>query len=593
MAKHDFYAKLLVSLLAIVFQVQSISAQSVGTDRKLEVVSFGLADNADNDTRKDSNFRGKLANTALVKVFMPGEVENVDPEPVQIERKTSTGGGGIATYIWLKTHRESSTLSIMPKNSDIGKIQIDLTKYGISKWTYKNRNGGLQAGKVYRLVLRDPAPVLIDTQLPGAYAVVNGSTKKYYADSNGRITIDNAPSGERIVTIYAADGTFRETVEIKDETKIYTHDCRRKYILNLKTMPEGARLVIKDGEMEMDYKPNMQLAEKAYEVIAYFPGNPDAVKNMITLHENTTKTIYNTKTYTVTPMYNGSQAGTSASVFENDNMLRNSDDGVVISGNSYEVTRPIGQTFKYYATYYGQKSKTKSIKVSANMPSDIQLAVETRKDFQWPWEREYNPTPIDISMGYVQKQIVTSGNGEKVKESPAWFGGDSKWLHGFQIGIGVHPCFKFGLGFYSGVYYEMYISSNDEYDLSSFQEHNIYIPAHALFRIPFGDKVALWVHGGLGFNIGIAAAYKADDSDYNEDITDYYGESVFNTENFDIYGPKRLNMTAEIGLNIRIKGLAIGATYSKGITDNECYQDAGDGYKTKMNKLAFNIAYTF
>lgn len=593
MAKHDFYAKLLVSLLAIVFQVQSISAQSVGTDRKLEVVSFGLADNADNDTRKDSNFRGKLANTALVKVFMPGEVENVDPEPVQIERKTSTGGGGIATYIWLKTHRESSTLSIMPKNSDIGKIQIDLTKYGISKWTYKNRNGGLQAGKVYRLVLRDPAPVLIDTQLPGAYAVVNGSTKKYYADSNGRITIDNAPSGERIVTIYAADGTFRETVEIKDETKIYTHDCRRKYILNLKTMPEGARLVIKDGEIEMEYQPNMQLAEKAYEVIAYFPGNPDAVKNMITLHGNTTKTIFNTKTYTVTPMYNGKQAGTSASVFENNNMLKNTDEGVVVSGNSYEVTRPIGQTFKYYATYYGQKSRTKSIKVSANMPSDIQLAVETRKDFQWPWEREYSPTPVDISVGYVQKQIVTSGNGEKVKESPAWFEGDSKWLRGFQIGVGVHPCFKFGLGFYSGVYYEMYISSNDEYDWSSFQEHNIYIPAHALFRIPFGDKVALWVHGGLGFNIGIAAAYKADDSDYNEDITDYYGESVFNTENFDIYGPKRLNMTTEIGLNIRIKGLAIGATYSKGITDNECYQDAGDGYKTKMNKLAFNIAYTF
>ena len=343
----------------------------------------------------------------------------------------------------------------------------------------------------------------------------------------------------------------------------------------------------------MDYKPNMQLAEKAYEVIAYFPGNPDAVKNMITLHENTTKTIYNTKTYTVTPMYNGSQAGTSASVFENDNMLRNTDDGVVISGNSYEVTRPIGQTFKYYATYYGQKSKTKSIKVSANMPSDIQLAVETRKDFQWPWEREYNPTPIDISMGYVQKQIVTSGNGEKVKESPAWFGGESKWLHGFQIGVGVHPCFKFGLGFYSGIYYEMYISSNDEYDWSSFQEHNIYIPAHALFRFPFGNKVALWVHGGLGFNIGIAAAYKADDSDYNEDLTDYYGKPVFNTEDYDIYGPKRLNMTAEIGLNIRIKSLAIGATYSKGITNNECYQDAGDGYKTKMNKLAFNIAYTF
>lgn len=593
MAKHDFYAKLLVSLLAIVFQVQSISAQSVGTDRKLEVVSFGLADNADNDTRKDSNFRGKLANTALVKVFMPGEVENVDPEPVQIERKTSTGGGGIATYIWLKTHRESSTLSIMPKNSDIGKIQIDLTKYGISKWTYKNRNGGLQAGKVYRLVLRDPAPVLIDTQLPGAYAVVNGSTKKYYADSNGRITIDNAPSGERIVTIYAADGTFRETVEIKDETKIYTHDCRRKYILNLKTMPEGARLVIKDGEIEMEYQPNMQLAEKAYEVIAYFPGNPDVVKNMITLHENTTKTIYNTKTYTVTPMYDGVSVGTGASVFENENMLKSTDEGVVVKGNSYQVTRPIGQTLKYYATFDEKKSKTKSIKVSANMQSDIELKVETRKDFQWPWGRKYNPVPVDFTIGYVQKQIVTSGNGEKVKESPAWFDGESKWLRGFQLGIGVHPCFKFGLGFYSGVFYEMYISSNDKEDYGDFQEHNIYIPAHALFRIPFSDNAALWVHGGLGFNIGIAAAYKADDSDYNEDITDYYGKPVYTTDQFDIYGPKRFNMAAEIGLNMRIKSFALGATYSKGITNNECYQEAGDGYKTRMNKLAINIAFTF
>ena len=352
-------------------------------------------------------------------------------------------------------------------------------------------------------------------------------------------------------------------------------------------------MVIKDGEIEMEYQPNMQLAEKAYEVIAYFPGNPDVVRNMITLHENTTKTIYNTKTYTVTPMYNGAPAGTGASVFENENMLKSTDDGVVVSGNSYEVTRPIGQTLKYYATFYGQKSKTKSIKVSANMPSDIQLAVETRKDFQWPWEREYSPVPVDFTIGYVQKQIVTSGNGEKVKESPAWFDGESKWLRGFQLGIGVHPCFKFGLGFYSGVFYEMYISSNDKEEHGDFQEHNIYIPAHALFRIPFGDKVALWVHGGLGFNIGIAAAYKADDSDYNEDITDYYGKPVYATDQFDIYGPKRFNMAAEIGLNMRIKSFALGATYSKGITNNECYQEAGDGYKTRMNKLAINVAFTF
>lgn len=114
-----------------------------------------------------------------------------------------------------------------------------------------------------------------------------------------------------------------------------------------------------------------------------------------------------------------------------------------------------------------------------------------------------------------------------------------------------------------------------------------------MFRIPFSDNAALWVHGGLGFNIGIAAAYKADDSDYNEDITDYYGKPVYTTDQFDIYGPKRFNMAAEIGLNMRIKSFALGATYSKGITNNECYQEAGDGYKTRMNKLAINVAFTF
>lgn len=588
----EFMSKIMMFfLLAFELSVHNVMAQT-SLGRELKVVSFTVAKRGvDYDVREEqTNFSGNLADKALVKVFMPGEIETAVPTPIKKEWKMS-GREGKANYLWVDSH--CNKLRIIPKGNTFKALDIEFPSYGIPKYTTKNKKGGLQPGKVYRLVLCDPAPVLIDTQLPGAYAMINGDTKKYNADSNGRITINNAPSGEHEVTIYAADGSLRETVEIKDDTKIYTRDSRAKYTLNLTTKPEGARLVIKDGEIEMEYQPNMQLAEKAYEVIAYFPGNPDVVKNMITLHENTTKTIYNTKTYTVTPMYNGAPAGTGASVFENENMLKSTDDGVVVSGNSYEVTRPIGQTLKYYATFYGQKSKTKSIKVSANMPSDIQLAVETRKDFQWPWEREYSPVPVDFTIGYVQKQIVTSGNGEKVKESPAWFDGESKWLRGFQLGIGVHPCFKFGLGFYSGVFYEMYISSNDKEEHGDFQEHNIYIPAHALFRIPFGDKVALWVHGGLGFNIGIAAAYKADDSDYNEDITDYYGKPVYTTDQFDIYGPKRFNMAAEIGLNMRIKSFALGATYSKGITNNECYQEAGDGYKTRMNKLAINVAFTF
>lgn len=183
---------------------------------------------------------------------------------------------------------------------------------------------------------------------------------------------------------------------------------------------------------------------------------------------------------------------TSATVYENNKPLVESDEnGVVLNGNTYQVTRPIGSSYKYYATNYNGKSPKTTVNVNNNSQSDYQLSIAARNSIVWPWQREYDAAPMGLAMGYVQKQMVTKGEGYKLKENGVWDDGEDKWLHGMQIGIYAQPCFSWGLGMYTGLFYEFYLSSNDNYDYDSFQEHNLVIPVHALYRLPFSRKCAL------------------------------------------------------------------------------------------------------
>ena len=183
MIKTFLMKTLTVGLLVVGSSCIEVNAQQTVSGRKLEIVSFAEADKSDFDfdVDKSSNFSGKLSNSALVKVFMPGEVESTDPIPSKpIERKLSPVDGGYANYIWIESvEQHCNSLRIVPKGNLYQSLRVNFTEYGISKYNVRSKKGGLQAGKVYRLVLRDPAPVLIDTQLPGAYAVINGDTKKY------------------------------------------------------------------------------------------------------------------------------------------------------------------------------------------------------------------------------------------------------------------------------------------------------------------------------------------------------------------------------------------------------------------------------
>lgn len=579
MIKSIFSRALFLCLVLIGFTVQDAMAQQESAATELQVVSLQLVTDDDDYRRKETTFNG-VETTALLKVFMPGEIETVDPNSRKAIERRPVRQGGYAYYVWLDQH--TSSIRIVPKGSKYQTIKVNFWEINnsISKYTPKNKKGGLQAGKVYYLVLRDPSPVHIDTKLLGAYATVDGGTQPYLADESGHITLKDLSAGDHIANIYASDGSMRGTVQIKesDTDKLYELDARKKAKIDIRTNPEGGQIQIKDGEFTERYDRNKEYAHNSYTVIATINGN--IVEKQIAVDDkHTSFVINNTKTFDITPMYGNA---VSATVYENGKALvAGEENDVVLDGYTYHVTRPIGSKYKYYASGSNGKSKKTAISVENDMQTEYRLPLAAHKSFVWPWQREYEAAPMGVAIGYVQKQMVTKGEGEKLKENGVWTDGEDKWLHGMQIGIFGQPCFSWGLGLYTGLFYEFYLSSNgsgnsDEYE--DFQEHNIYLPVHALYRLPFGKKVALNIHGGLGFNYVVYGAYTADGY---EDNSDFYGEDG---------SPKRFNMALEAGLDFRVGPVQIGLSYSKGLTDHEIYSSYGD-YKTTYKKIGINVAW--
>ena len=186
-------------------------------------------------------------------------------------------------------------------------------------------------------------------------------------------------------------------------------------------------------------------------------------------------------------------------------------------------------------------------------------------------------------IGYVNKTWRTDF-GDRVVNENIW-GEEDKRIHGVQIGIDIHPCLPMGLGIKSGLFYEFYYSESQSvkdagYD--DFREHNLYLPIHALYRIPFSRLVSLNFYGGIGFNWAMWGTYN---NDYI--LRNGYGqrEKDSRIEAWHKYGngenPRHLNAQWEAGCFIKYKWFQLGFTYSRGLTDHHLY----NGYKTQQNKI--------
>lgn len=205
-----------------------------------------------------------------------------------------------------------------------------------------------------------------------------------------------------------------------------------------------------------------------------------------------------------------------------------------------------------------------------------------------------------LSIGYVNKYWSTDFGSYTWREN--FWGEEGKRLHGVQIGLTVQPCLPMGLGIHSGLFYEGYFSVSNkvkEMGWDNFTESSLYLPLHAMYRIPFSYKSSLTVYGGLGFNWAIHGEYTDDDDyyDYLDDYYEYYHERPHLTQEYGREGwPRRFNVSTELGATLRIQNVICSFTYSHGMTNHRFYSNhiyTEDGhakpFKTVQNKIGISV----
>lgn len=222
----------------------------------------------------------------------------------------------------------------------------------------------------------------------------------------------------------------------------------------------------------------------------------------------------------------------------------------------------------------------------------------------------YSKLPVDyendsygVEVGYVNKQFVTRfPNGETLHED--LFGRENHFLHGIQLGAYYQPMIINNIGIRSGIYWEQYFSSGASMGYDSFTEGNVYVPLNINITIPIKETIAINILGGVSMNYIVYGELSTRDdywNNYYEDnslllwINDLF-DSRYGSEYLH-YGydgwPERFNAQYELGLRIRIDGLSIRGTYSRGFTNHKFYWDEHQRLMTRERKLTISIGYTF
>ena len=190
----------------------------------------------------------------------------------------------------------------------------------------------------------------------------------------------------------------------------------------------------------------------------------------------------------------------------------------------------------------------------------------------WPWDIDFESRVMGFSMGYVQKKVDFYYTDDSKETSDlAWNYEPNSFTNGLRMGLHFQPCFSWGLGLYTGCFFEYYYSptpsSNkattgegplaDAY--TSFSEKAVSVPLHLYFRVPFSEDFALSLHGGVNADYIFGATYKDSDGIWMT-FTPSYGSDV---------RYEHLNLEYAIGAGIQYEWALFEATWFNGITKNE------------------------
>lgn len=271
---------------------------------------------------------------------------------------------------------------------------------------------------------------------------------------------------------------------------------------------------------------------------------------------------------------------------------------------SYLFDLPVGTKYKFRATYQGNEG-SRTVKVTPDIAYDQNILIKKRSKIVWPWEREYEAPPVGLTAAYVQKQYQVKSNGKTEYKGTLTFwddqeGGNKKWLNGIKAGVQYQPTFGFGLGLYTGLFYEYYRSTTDKFDLgdgltddfSVYQEHSLSLPVEVFYNFPFARKVALAFHGGLEGNFMLARSYSGLVEIYDGVKYEDSYNALKDEDNFFPELPGVFTLYWQVGVQLRLGPVMLGAQLTRPVTKHKWELD-GMEFTTTSVKNSFSLTYVF
>ena len=412
---------------------------------------------------------------------------------------------------------------------------------------------------------------------------------KVYLDNDYKGVTPCEISGQRygrhtLKLLYEQQNLVQEIEVEEGHTTFNKFDFRARTKINIESDPSGAAIYIDDKFIGKSPIPEYDIVVGAHTFKAEYNSAQKDEQSLNVTRGTTTVKLHPIKkgNVRVTTKYSGRPV-TADLVVDNANSYKGEE--------SYNLVLPYGR--HDLRVSYGGRTKEKSIRVSKPEMSQT-FKLSAKNDFVWPWQREYDHDPMGFSIGYVQKQVVAKNGSLKYKFDPA-YGRENKSMSGIQMGLHFQPVFSWGGGIYTGLFYELYFASCDDYgeNVKNFTEHSLNMPIHLYYRIPFSRKFSIAIHGGIGMDLGLYAVYSKNplgttdsNDEYQETYSDYYGESNG--------GPNRFNMTWDLACSINIYCIALNAFMSKGLLNHKGFGEWDDGGgRTVINKIGFSISYQF
>jgi hypothetical protein len=482
--------------------------------------------------------------------------------------------------------KETGFVSLFVSPSNNGSMYIDNTKYK------SNRISPLKllSRHVYEITLKSSKKVHVSVKTYPEDLTIKLDNNQTSTSKDG---FSDVSVGPHSISVVNEDGTVM-TNDVQVTENDVEFDLRPKKNVKFTSSPEGAELYI--GKEDKGKLPlTLSLPYGSYDIQAIkSPTEKD--RKSVTIDASTKEVNLEPvkkHRFEVIGNLNGNPVATDLYI---NNVVQKP-----LAQQRHAVELPYGTYhFKLAASSADANNCKRTVKVNAKQGDEEFFKLQPRNSFVWPWQREYDDAVFGMNAGYVQKQFDTHGDGQKFKENGVWTNGADKSLSGFEIGFHAQPCLNFGLGLYTGLACDMYLSTsdNDDSGYNNYKEIDLYVPVHALFRVPFSKKCALFVHGGLGFTYAVWGCYSVsgDNSSGTDDLSDFWGKEMWTLSDnegnsWSKYAPKRFNIAAELSLGFRLGPVMVGATYSKGLNNHAMYKDVNENLKTIQNKMAFTISY--